>query len=175
MTAQIVGLCGYTGAGKTTAAKALERRGFVRVRFAAPLKDMLRALGLSAEAVDGAGRAQPNAILCGHTPRHALQTLGTEWGRQMIGADLWVNAWEQSALAALDYGSACGVVADDVRFANEAARIRKLGGIVVMIERPGVARTNNHVSEAIPFAPDLVVRNDGSETDLARKIGRIAP
>lgn len=172
---QIVGIAGYIGAGKTTAAQALVRDcGFVRVRFAGPLKAMLAALGLTPEQLDGAEKERPCDILCGRTPRHAQQTLGTEWGRQIVGDDIWINAWEASACAALDYGDAKGVVADDVRFANEADRIRRLGGIVVAVSRPGVTRSSGHASEDLPFTPDAEIVNDGTPEHLAARIREAA-
>jgi len=39
--------------------------------------------------------------------------------------------------------------------------VRELGGVVVRIERPGVAQDASHVSEAQDFPVDLVIRNDG--------------
>jgi hypothetical protein len=133
---RLLGLCGAIGAGKTTAARSLvARHGFFRVPFAAPLKAMLLALGLPAAALEGAAKEAPHPFLAGRTPRQAMQWLGTEWGRDLIGPDFWVAAW-RARLTPLAPG---GVVADDVRFANEAAAIRALGGLIVEITRPGLA------------------------------------
>src|SRR6516164_9279263 len=89
----VVGFAGRMHSGKTTAALELIRYGFVRVRFAGPLKSMLHALGLTPAELDGDLKEQPCALLGGVTPRHAQQTLGTEWGRACITPEVWVNAW----------------------------------------------------------------------------------
>ncbi len=66
------------------------------------------------------------------------------------------------------------VVADDVRFANEAAAIRALGGTVVEIRRPGLSRlAGGHVSEA-GVAADTVVDNDATAVGgLSRGLERL--
>lgn len=151
----IIGFCGLAGAGKTTAAEYLEHEhGFARVRFAGPLKAMMAALGCSQDEIDGHLKDSPCNLLGGKTPRQAMQWLGTEWGRDMIAPDLWTRAWNAAA-------SASRIVADDVRFANEADAIRARGGIVVEIHRPGAGAVvgATHISEAMPFAPDVRIEN----------------
>ena len=164
----IIGFCGLAGSGKTTAARALVALGFVRAPFAAPLKRMFAALALGPpDGVDPRAWAEtPHALLCGKTPRQALQTLGTEWGRTLIGEDLWVRLWAAEA------ARHAHVVADDVRFANEAEAIRMAGGIVIRIERAGAGSPSGgtHVSETIPFAPDGAIANDRSEEALSRAV-----
>ena len=129
----IVGLCGRAGSGKTTAAEALVARGFASISFAAPLKRMFAALDIAPSPRDDprVWRETPHPLLCGNTPRQALQTLGTEWGRDCLGADFWVRIWAAEA------ANHAHVVADDVRFPNEAAAIRGAGGLVIRIDRAG--------------------------------------
>src|SRR6478735_5360554 len=89
----IICLLGASSAGKSAVAKHLQNHhGFTHLRFAEPLKDMLRVLGLSAMDVDGPQehRAKPHPLLLGKSPRYAMQTLGTEW-RDFIGKALWAN------------------------------------------------------------------------------------
>lgn len=164
----IIGFAGLIGAGKTTAALHLvARHGFERVRFAGPLRAMLRALGLTARELEGDLKERPSRLLGGKTPRWALQSLGTEWGRDCIDPDLWVRAW-----AAAIEGKP-RVVVDDVRFANEVAAIRHLGGRVARIVRPRLAAiltdrhamanaAHPHISERSLPRCDLDVANDGS-------------
>lgn len=142
----IIGFAGRAGAGKTTAAKHLvQHHGFVRVRFAGPLKAMMRALGCTEEEVDGAGKELPCDLLGGRTPRQAMQWLGTEWGRDMIAPDLWTRAWEYAA------AGKPRVVVDDVRFPNEVEALRRLGGVVIQLLAPGdlepASQAAGHVSE----------------------------
>ncbi len=169
-----IGFCGPAGAGKSTAADHLVQHWrFARVRFAGPLKAMMLALGLSPEQTDGALKEAPCGLLQGRTPRQAMQWIGTEWGREMIGPEFWIAAW-RAAIERLPGAFACPaggppirlIVADDVRFANEARAIRDRGGIVVRIERPGAGSSSggDHASERPDFVPDRIIRNQG---DLA--------
>lgn len=106
------------------------------------------------------------------TPRQFLQRLGTEWGRQRISTELWVEAW-RCALgesAAEHFGDILAV-ADDVRFENEAAAIRAEGGIIVRVERAGAGSATGaaHSSEA-GVAADIALTNDGDPQEFAVKV-----
>lgn len=160
---KLIGLCGAIGSGKTFAADHLARDyGYSRVRFAGPLKAMLRALGLSEDQTDGAAKEEPCALLGGKTPRYAMQVLGTQWGRGLVDPDLWVRAWGHAAGRYLDQG--LPVVADDVRFVNEATAILKRGGVLIRVERDGIAdRAGEHESEGQLFPVDYRVQNTGDE------------
>ena len=168
MTLPIVGFCGQIGSGKSTAAAYLvERYGFVRVRFAGPIKDMCRALGLSDREVDGDLKEQPSELLGGKTPRWAMQSLGTEWGRDLICRDLWIRAWR----AACDRvpASAKGITVDDVRFSNEADAIAQRGGILVRLIR-GIDVPAAHASETQALAISRRIFNRGSIEQLKKEI-----
>ncbi len=169
---KLIGLCGLAGSGKTTASKYLfHERGFWRVPFAGPLKSMLHAAGLSEDHTDGALKEVPCDILGGNTPRRAMQLLGTEWGRS-LSEDLWVNLWRIKA----DHLLGCGdpVVADDIRFANEAEAVRDMGGLVILVRRPGLdLKAGGHASEALALTWDIEVINDGTPEELYAKLDEI--
>ena len=82
-----------------------------------------------------------------------MQTLGTEWGRA-LAPDLWVEMWAAS-IVGLDR-----VVADDVRFDNEVAAVRALGGIVVEVRRPGIAKPAGAHASEVGVTADTVLCND---------------
>jgi hypothetical protein len=95
----------------------------------------------------------------GQTPRHILQVLGTEVARA-IHPDVWVRAWERRVeIMNMHQDRPLDVVADDLRFDNEAAAVRRLGGLVVQIERNGYeAPTDAHASEAgLSLLPDKLL------------------
>lgn len=181
MTA-VIAFTGPAGCGKSTASDLLiaSGMGFRRVKFAGGLKSMLRGLyvhlGLpmaEIEAkIEGDLKEKPCALLGGKTPRYAMQTLGSEWGRDLLDSDLWVKVWEGAAISELKQGGA--VVTDDCRFENEAAVIRGIGGLIVGIRRPGLALdVGDHASEA-GVEPDLWVTNDGDIEYLRQKVISIA-
>jgi len=158
----LVGITGRAGSGKSAASDALVETGWIKMKFASPLKDMLRAIGLTDQHIEGDLKEVPCDLLCGQTPRFAMLKLGTEWGRDTIGGDLWINIAAHRIATALAAGMS--VVVDDVRFDNEAELIRRLGGVVLGLERDNVL-TIDHKSEAGVTA-DLIYRNDGSAAEL---------
>jgi hypothetical protein len=185
---QIIGLAGLKGCGKSTVAQHLAgEHGFARIRFAAPLKSMIGRLldemGIGHHQawhlIEGDHKETPTPLFMGQTPRHAMQTLGTEWGRDLIGPDFWVACWRHMVeRARLDHiAETCGgvtpihVVAEDCRFPNEAAAIRALGGRVVWIDRPGLAATGHASENSLTAADcDAVIRNDGAILDLTQAV-----
>ena len=160
----VVAFTGLAGAGKSTATRHLiERRGYKLVKFAGPLKDMMRAIGLTEDEIEGGMKEQPSATLLGKTPRHAMQALGTEWGRNLIGEEFWISLWRRRVEATLAAGER--VVVDDCRFPNEAAAIRSFGGkIYLLVGRGGIA--GNHASERGCDDMDAILVNQGTIKDL---------
>jgi len=156
MSRTIIGLTGLIGAGKTCAANELYAGGFMRVRFAGTLKSMMKCIGLTDEEVDGALKETPCALLGGKTPRFAMQTIGTEWGRDTISQSLWIDAWKHAVSKVPGHTA---IVADDVRFPNEAEAIKAMGGKLIRIIRPGLVAAD-HKSEAMTFPADYVIFND---------------
>lgn len=176
MHKKLVAFIGAIGAGKSTAASIFTAGNqFKRISFADPLKSMLNGLGLSYEDLYGTEKETPSLLLSGKTPRFAMQTLGTEWGRDIISQELWVNAW----LHRVSCNVEAGTVVDDMRFANEYSAVRSLGGIVVKIVRQDKdsnnARTDDaHASEAAfeNFNYDYIITNrmDRSFEPLVKKV-----
>ncbi|EHJ97684.1 AAA family ATPase [Agrobacterium tumefaciens] len=153
----VIALTGLAGSGKSTASKYLvEKHGYQLVKFAGPLKDMLRAIGLSEAQIEGELKEEPCEWLQGATPRHAMQTLGTQWGRTCIGPSFWIELWVRRVNLIIAEGGR--VVVDDCRFPNEADEVRKLGGVVWrIVGRGGIA--GSHESEAGCGGADMEIRN----------------
>lgn len=170
MKPRLIGLVGYAGSGKTLAAHSLREHGYNRTRFAETLKSMLVALGLTKADLDGELKEVPCVLLGGKTPRHAMITLGTEWGRNLIDGDLWVRTTMRRVHSMLKYES--GVVIDDVRFPNEAQAIRDAGGTIWRIDRVGVGAGSSHISETgqEDIEPDVIVINDGDPVSFKQSV-----
>lgn len=158
MKPRLIGIYSSTpGCGKSTMASYLAAaHGYLPVRFAGPLKDMLAPLlecFMSRRdvmaALDGAEKERPIDALDGLTTRRLMQTLGTEWGRMQVHPELWTRA----ARATIEQNLRAGrfVVVDDVRFHNEYELLRELGACMVMLCRPGrtvgAPETYGHSSE----------------------------
>jgi hypothetical protein len=143
----IIGLTGRVGCGKDTAASAIiETMGFEKASFAEPLKATLCYLfGWNMKQwEDLEWKETPNDACFGKTPRYVAQTFGTDWGRNMIDHNIWVEL-------AIRELAGDRIVFTDVRFDNEAQAIRDAGGYVVeVVRRQEGSRTdyNTHSSEA---------------------------
>jgi len=162
--------------GKSTVASELEQRGYVIVPFAETLKlmliPMLESLGYDRQGANYLVHQAKQVVVgdAGVSVRHMLQTLGTEWGRQCIHPEIWVRCWKGRAQ---QYSA---VVADDVRFPNEAAMIKLLGGEMWRIDRPDVPREHGHASEGSLDGYDgfdRFITNDGTIDDLISKLREI--
>lgn len=171
----IIGLCGPEGAGKSTAARLIQKRYGAKVLpFATPLKRMLGALGIADRHLYGSPeeKAHPLKELGGRSARYAMQTLGSEWGRDLMDPYFWVRAWEHTLDSEVDRGDI--IVADDVRVNTESEAIEKRGGLLLCIVRSqkDFERIPRHVSEDFaalgPFN-DIIV-NDASEFALQRRL-----
>lgn len=146
----IIGLSGYARSGKDTAADHLvEKYGFTRYSFAAPMKEAMYRLNpiVSSDSI-GSFRYQNLVDVYGLDDakdsypeiRRLLQVFGTEVGRDMFGENFWVDLTLNNAKEDL-------VVISDVRFKNEADGIKSAGGQVWRINRSGVGPVTNHASE----------------------------
>lgn len=170
---KLIGISGKRRAGKDTVAQFLTTRGYFVSAFATPLKDACRAVfGFTHSQVQTAGfpltpaQEQEKSTVdpyWGVTPGWVLQVVGTECFREAFGrkwaaqtgrdpaeaADVWVLAKERFLCEARETDK---IVITDVRFENEARMIRRLGGKLVRVERPGLpepadGRSSTHVSE----------------------------
>ena len=140
----IIGICGFIGSGKDTAANYLVGwHGFRRDSFAGALKDAVAHVfgwdrelleGLTTEARAWREQVDPwwaERLGMPHlTPRWVLQYWGTEVCRQGFHDDIWIAALENRLRQRTGH-----TVISDVRFPNEVAAIRNAGGRIVWIKR----------------------------------------
>jgi hypothetical protein len=170
----LYGFVGRKGSGKDTAAAALMARGFSRGSFAEPLKVMLRALVIEQgcdrnqafQMTDGDLKEVSSPWLNGATMRHAMQTLGTQWGREQMSPDFWIRAWERCNR----YPN--GFVMTDVRFLNEVEAIKRKGGKLIRVVRPGLDTSDIHSSETLSdsLPVDITIQNDGTIQQLHERV-----
>lgn len=170
MYPRIIGLGHRKQTGKDTIGGILhDLYGYEKVSFARPIKDLAYA----------ATKRQPipsyysDVIEVGEEQaklkwenRVFLQDLG-EAAREVIHEEIWVEA------AFYNAPKHKNIVITDLRFPNEFAKIKSLGGQVWRVERPGLeVSTDPHISETAlnnhVFDENIV--NDGSVRDLAEKV-----
>jgi hypothetical protein len=163
--------------GKSSVARYLEHGYGYRVNpFAYTLKTMaasfLVSLGYTADETYAMLTTAKHTHLpaLGVDVRHVLQTLGTEWGRDCVHPEVWLKCWE----ARLVEGER--TVVDDVRFLNEAEMVRKRGGVLVRVVRPGFEANTEHRSEGSLDTYegfDHVIVNDGDLEQLRHTVEEV--
>jgi hypothetical protein len=186
----LIGVCGLIGSGKDTIAGTLVGIGWTRYSMAKPLKDMTAALfNWPRDMVEGdtaesrAWREQRDdwwseRLAREITPRSVLQYMGTEVMRQNFHDDIWVACMEKFYAE-----NGPHIVISDVRFPNEIAAIRRLGGEIWHVYRPplpywferaamGKDIPEVHLSERawLGIEPDQTFWNTGSLQDLKNAV-----
>ena len=141
--APLIGIAGRARSGKDAVASFIVAAiGGYRYGFADPIRAMLTPLGVDMSDPYWQARKEEPIPALGVSPRRMMQTLGTEWGRQLINPDLWLIMAHQRLLQ-----NGPGMVISDVRFDNEAAWIRKHGGRIIHVIRPETKAVEAHASE----------------------------
>ena len=149
MARLLIGLCGKKGSGKTYIANHFAKQYDAKVcRFADTLKSMMRAMGFNERQITGDLKERPCDLLDGKTPRYAMQTLGTEWGRDLIHKDIWVNIAINKALGFEEVA-----IFDDVRFPNEIEAIHRNGGVVAWVDRDSIYKGEDEHPSEVSVSP----------------------
>ena len=172
---KVIMLSGKAGAGKDTVASHLALKyGYYQIAFADPMRQLLATLvkyqGADPQTVirsiyDRDVKEKPNPFFGDKSYRQAMQTLGTEWGRDCMGEDFWARialnrikrAWHESE----------HWVISDLRFPNERAIFEEeFGGQMEHWEilRNDCEEVANHLSESAlkDVTPDILLTNHTS-------------
>lgn len=199
----IIGLNGFLGSGKDTVYQRMVtlsvEGGFgidlpvFRVSFADKLKlSAAAALGVFNDAdpqdtIAWMNKIKDNGSLIVRTGdtdyevtgREYLQWYGTEAHRGIFGDDFWVD---QALPIGIDHEDSI-VCVTDVRFPNEIARVKYIGGEIWNVNGIDNSMSGTHASET-PINPDLVdvfisnnIRDDNYrylDDQIVRALGRRA-
>jgi hypothetical protein len=162
----LIGITGGRGSGKDTAYGIIEEWAVkqnltaARRAFADPLKWSFARIWFPdatlEEAVQWCDKIKLNSVIdAGNgvavTGRRALQHYGYEAHREIFGEDFWIDQvvpmknWRDKFSENGRLTDIC--VITDVRYDNEAKRIREAGGVVWKIERE-TGTLDSHSSEA---------------------------
>lgn len=147
-----VAFCGAMRTGKDTGSDYLTAnlRG-VKLKFADPLYAMMHAV----QDVAGMPHKKDGKL---------LQILGTEWGRETIDQNIWVNLFEREVKRLDAEADEAGrprpnIFVSDARFTNEFEKLKSMGFTLVLLKRPKrlreaaevgatvTKRNTNHASE----------------------------
>ena len=187
----IIGICGLIGSGKGTVADILVDQGFKKVSFADKLKDGVSTIfGWDRAMLEGdtdesrTWREQRDDFWSSETkmevtPRLVLQLFGTDCMRNGFDDGVWVSLLKKTIL-----DSPGNYVVPDVRFENEIAMLRDIGGEVWEVQRgrtpewlikyeiTGVEPAEIHPSEWrwIKSRKDVVIENNSTLAELNRQV-----
>ena len=121
--------------------------------------------GITPDHVETDLKDEACSVFNGKTTRHAMQTLGTEWGRNSIAPNIWLSLWKKRVKGLLL------VTVDDCRFRNEAKTIRDLGGVIWEVARKDrVYEGHSSETEMAKIKPDDIIDNNGSLYDLKLRV-----
>jgi hypothetical protein len=195
---KILGIAGAKGVGKDTlagfVAKQAQASSFRvhHIAFADALKRMLLPLGFADDVLWGASdRREWVQPALGISARGLLQKIGTEVARQ-IDADFWVKAWsatvDQILTGRYSYAPDRGllgpfsteltddvlIVVADLRFANEQKELARRNAYTVLVERDGLKKVDQHVSEhwcreGARQCVQEIVPNNGPKEELEQR------
>ena len=141
---KIIGITGFIGSGKDTAADYLcTHYNFKKLSFAGALKDAVSVIfDWDREMLEGTtpdsrtwreevDQWWANRLSIPYlTPRWILQQWGTEVGRLGFHNEIWVATVENQIRKTND-----NIVITDCRFPNEIEAIKRSGGIAIRVER----------------------------------------
>ncbi|AYA64284.1 deoxynucleotide monophosphate kinase family protein [Alteromonas sp. RKMC-009] len=133
----IIGMAGRKGSGKDFGADILQKvlieqysKTVDTAAFADHMKRMLETgLDLAPFQLEDHDAKEAEDPRYGVSPRKMMQTLGTEWGRNLICDDLWLRCMDNT----ISKSKADVIIITDVRFPNEAGFIRSRGGEIVHV------------------------------------------
>ena len=173
---KLIGLTGKARSGKDTVADRMVWQcgdELMTYAFADPIKDMLFTL-LGPAYAEAAEHKELATNWTGKSLRELCQTLGTEWGRNLIDQNIWLKRAGREYQKNKDLGYQAMVITD-VRTANEAQWIRDRGGILIQLNRESREQVRPHESEN-GICKSLVnhqINNNGALEELYQQVDEI--
>lgn len=171
---KLIGIAGTAGSGKDTAADFLKLHyNYKSVAFADPIRAGMKAIAGLEDKHFQHPTKEIVLVEFGKSPRQMMQTLGTDWARELVHKDFWlILAGKHVENIHKDGYHA---VITDVRFENEANYVRSKGGVVWHLKRNGAGTEHVHASEAgVAFLDgDSVIDNNGSLLNLYMQVSEL--
>jgi hypothetical protein len=174
---KVIGLTGKAGSGKDTVARliynTIEQCDLDEEWYLEMVRDSSNVLSLAYPIYSMVGvliQADPlwliknkDFVFHGLPVRKWLQKLGTEFGRNIINENIWIDLLDERIKQCIAKSNPSIIIIPDVRFDNEADYIRsELGGEIWHIYRESMESViDDHVSESgiTVMALDNVVFN----------------
>lgn len=145
---KIIAITGLKRSGKDTIANYLrDNYGYTIFRFAEPIKKVIILLmeyaNISKDDIENYLEFDKEVVIpeLNASYRQLAQTLGTEWGREQIDQDFWVN------LLNFTIKDNDKVVISDLRFESEVDFIKTKKSYIIKVYRGDDEIKDEHISE----------------------------
>ncbi len=180
----VIAIVGKRGSGKDAFADVLStERGYFKFKLATPIKTtmahlMATLVGEPSTAnkyeafMEDRWRKEMDFVPFSDkvTLRRCMQLFGTEFGRDVLGKDIWVK----SLLRRINKSLCDYVVVSDVRYVNEAEALSDAGAYIIRVVRDvpkldGAADEHPSETEMDGIVADHTVYNNGSLDDLRKE------
>ena len=148
----LISLHGLPGSGKDTFANSLTEGCWSNMKFSTPIKLGLTAMfNIPLADMESPLIKNKENYRWNKSIRYLLQTLGTEFGRNLIQDDIWLELGREAIEHQFSHGM--NVVNTDLRFPNEAKMVKELGGYIVHIIRDNNENAINSAASGLKNHP----------------------
>lgn len=182
----IIGIIGPKGSGKSTLANIIkEQYKYEILSFASTVKDISSIIfGYDRELLEGStiesriwretvDKNWSQILNKDITPRITLQIIGTEFGRNILGQNIWVEVLKNKIFNQDLNQNYKNVIISDIRYENEAQFIRNNKGILIRVSKSNSeSQSEIHSSEIelYDINEDYIIENNGTVEQLEQKI-----
>ncbi len=170
---KLIGLAGKAGSGKDTLGEYLITKYNIKsYALAEPLKKAASiAFDIPLKCFYNSELKETLVDDWHMTPRELMQTLGTEYTRDVFRKDIWIRQGHKKWLECQKKNKHYAFLVTDIRFQNDAEWLKNEGGIIIKVKRDA-AKNMDHESE-IGFTENLVdyvIDNNSSLEEFYKNI-----
>lgn len=158
----LIGISGKAYSGKDFTADVIKKLfpdlKIYKIAYADTIRSMLKGI-VDVDAIYKLNKKEEPIEGLGVSLRELMQSLGTDWGRHILGDNFWVNILNKRINDNSFLTEADVIVISDCRFQNEIEYIINRGGIVLNViadsQEYKKSKFSEHESEMISIVGNL--------------------
>ena len=183
MNNDLIAFSGRKRSGKDTGGEFLiEKYGYIQYSFAGPLKRACQEIFMFTDEQTEGHDKEKYDDRWNISARKVFQIFGTEMFREKLGdffpemehikENFWIYRFEMWYKNLKETNPSAKVVVTDVRFPNEAEIVKKLGGMVIKVNRDTGMLVDGHSSEKNIdlIKGDVTIENNGTLEEYYKKV-----